>query len=166
LAGAKLSLHGFRWAPQTLLHQPQVVGSNTMMSFMDGEAKCTEHGLVGEFQALMLMSDCTTDPNVRIYVHEDVSDSVFELIGIDEFEAKEFSFNAVLLAGRGWEAMRDSDARIGTAIHLKSSHSTEEFQYTGERMSRLVVRRLAKETMYDRTMSQKALFRRICLCLK
>jgi hypothetical protein len=92
LAGAKLSLDGFRWAPQTLLHQPQVVGSNTM-SFMDGEAKCTEHGLVGEFQALMLMSDCTTNPNVRIYVHEDVSDSVFEIIGIDEFEVKEFSFN-------------------------------------------------------------------------
>ena len=30
LAGAKLSLEGFRWAPQTLLHQPRVVASNTM----------------------------------------------------------------------------------------------------------------------------------------
>lgn len=80
LAGAELSLDGFRWAPQTLLHQPGVVGTNTMMSFMDGEAKCTEHGLVGDFETLILTSECTARLQTRVYVQEDRStQSVFEI---------------------------------------------------------------------------------------
>lgn len=166
LGGAKLSLDGFRWAPLTLLHQPGVAGTNTMMSFMDGDAKCTEHGLVGDFETLILMSEWTTRMDVRVFVYEEVStDSVFEIIGIDEFDG-EFTFNAVLLAGRGWEAMRLSDARIGTAIFIKPSQSTEEFEYTGERMSRVVVRRITKGTTSDGVLTRKGHFDRIRLCLK
>jgi hypothetical protein len=29
------------------------------MSFMDGDAECTEHGLVGDFETLIWMSDLT-----------------------------------------------------------------------------------------------------------
>jgi hypothetical protein len=78
----------------------------------------------------------------------------------------EFSFNAVLLAGRGWEARRVSYVRIGTAIFVERSRSREEFEYNGERISRLIVRQIAAGTRYDGVTPRKGQFDRIRLCLK
>lgn len=146
LPGLKLRLNGFRWAPRTLLYQ-HLDGSNTMIWFKDGVAQCTDHGLVGNFEALILSKHYAAKPEQPIYLHEEESYSIYQITGLGD-EDIQFVFNAVVLAGQSWGEFRGS-ARIATAIHMKASPLSDDFEYTGECTRRLAVRKVEETTLHD-----------------
>ncbi len=162
LPGPKLRLNGFRWAPKTLLYQP-LDGSNTMISFKDGVAQCTELGLVGDFEAMVLAKSCTIKPDCPVYLDEEGSHSVYQIIGTDDVESQ-FQFNAVVLAGQSWGEFR-AGIRIATAIKMTTSQLSDDFEYTGECIRRLVVRKIEETALYGRESMAPATVRRLRLCL-
>ena len=98
LAGPKLSIDGFGWAPRTLMYH--LDGASTMNS--DGEAICTDRGLVGQWKALVLRENLVTKPGVDIYLEdEENSEWIYHLIGLGG-GGEEFVFDAVLIPRDNW----------------------------------------------------------------
>ena len=158
LPGPKLSLKGFRWAPQTLLYQP-LNGSNTM--FKTGEAKCTDDGLIGDFEALVLQETCKSKPDIRICLHEE-GRSAYYIIGIDDNNS-EFAFDAVLLAGKSFREL-EAHASIATAIRLKKPGLRDTTDYFGEFSQRLLIHKTPIATM-DVQGSIEVRVQHLSLCL-
>jgi len=135
LPGPKMSLKGFRWAPQTLMFQPGP-GSNTM--FQPGEAICTDDGLIGDFEALVLKNTVRTRPDSLMYLHDE-DGSGYAVLGVNVGNL-EFAFDAIALAGKGAVELEEREC-IGTAIFLTNPGSEDEFEYFGECTQRLLVRK-------------------------
>ena len=135
LPGRKLSLKGFRWAPQTLMYQPGH-GSNTM--FHPGEAICTDHGLIGDFEALVLKNTARTRPDSRMYLRDE-GGSGYEAVGVDDNNL-DVTFDAILLAGKGFQELVEREC-IGTAIFLIKPGLEDEVEYFGECTQRLLIRK-------------------------
>lgn len=109
LAGPKLSIDGFGWAPRTLMYH--LDGASTMNS--DGEAICTDRGLVGQWKALVLREKLVTKLGVDIYLEdEENSEWVYHLTGLGG-GGDEFVFDVVLIPGDNW---RSGPATIAAAV--------------------------------------------------
>jgi hypothetical protein len=143
LAGPKLRIEGFKWAPRTLMYH--LDGANTMN--FEGEARCTDTGLVGEWEALVLREGpCINMPGVDIYLgDEDELEWVYHLTSLEDGEG-EFIFNAVLLSGPNWKAV-DGDATIATVIHIFGDGVGDGSELVAECTQRMGVRRLARELL-------------------
>jgi hypothetical protein len=158
LPGRKLSLKGFRWAPQTLMYRPGH-GSNTM--FHPGEAICTDDGLIGDFEGLFLKNTVKTRPDSRIYLHQE-GGSGYEVIGVDDSNL-DFAFDVIVLAGKGLQELVGREG-IGTAILLTKPALRERVEYCGECTQRLLIRS-APDTMRGVGKSFEVTVQRRHLCL-